>query len=510
MKIMKTNLNNIAKLYITILSYPSVIKLKPFKQLFIFMILIVPTLLLTTGFINNINYDIIKVIIINFTLLYFLFIILNLMVRIYNMLVRVSHYFIQSSHLDRSLIIGYYIYNLLGILLTSILLYKLEFSLIQYDPTIINYIYIYIFFTIIISLIYIDYISGLELQINSINITKLTHLFICVNISLILLCFINALKLTFGEFILSDKELLKIFTTLNYYGAESSSSGSLNQNSQEISIRNQMGDRELESHRADTPVPDILLLHNNNVNDDTVTPTPRGRRLERGNINDGSVTPTPRGRRLERGNVSDESVTPTPRGRRLERGNVNTTSSTTSSWMIPYLEKLRPYHETLCGIMDNQRWIFFQYHPGLDVASMDLQIEGLRRIISHNITADIPIPTIIRELQSRQIAEFKRIVTIESMYKGISPGCRPYHPPKFGYNMNQSFRPSHLDRPSNWPGLRSVLSPRDLERKIKLHRYTLKIYDSLEFYNLYRSWNLPQSRENIPLLSVNTFLQNKR
>jgi hypothetical protein len=458
---LKFDLNNIAKLYITIISYPSVIKLNNLKQLFILMILIISTLILTTGIIENIKYELIKIIIINFTILYFLFIIINLIVRIYNMLVRVAHYFLQNIHLDRRIIIGYYFYNLLGLLLTTILLYRLEFSMIQYDPTIINYIYIYIFFSLFISLIYIDYISGLEFNIKKINVTKFTRLFICFNFSLLFICLISAIKITMGEFIINDKELLLILAKFNIIGGESSGSGSLNQNPQEIKT-NQGEDMELESNRSKTPVPDTLLHGNNKDTVNTVSQAPRGRSLQRP-IN--QISPWAR-----------------------------------------YINNLTPYITEFNSVLINQRWIFLQYNPGIDIASLDLQIEMFRRAITYNIISNYPISAIIEGIHLRQLAEFKRIVTIESMYVGIPLRFRHYYPPLFGYSYNNLNTPSHLDRPENWPALRSIAEESDLESQLKLHKYKLKLFSPLKYHQLYSSLDLPQSRANIPLLDINNYL----
>lgn len=455
------NLNNIAKLYLIIISYPSVLKLKNLKQLFILMILIISTLMLTTGFIHNIKYEIIKLIIINFTMFYFLFIIINLIVRIYNMLVRVAHYFLKNTHLDRSLIIGYYFYNLLGILLTSILLYKLEISMIQYDPSIIKFIYIYIFVAIIISLIYIDYISELEFHINKINITKFTRLFIYFNISLLFICLISAIKITIGDFIISDKELLQILSKFNITGAESSGSGSLIQRPQEIKT-NQGVDMDLEYNRSKTPVPGILLHNNNNDTVNTLTPAPRGRSLQR---------PT-----------SPNTI------------------------MAKHINNLIPYLPALNRALDNQKWIFLQYHPTLDLAILDAQIEGFRKLISNDILSNVPISAIVEGINYRQLVEFERIVLIESYYEGIPQRYRQYYPPLFGYIKDRFNHPIHMDRPLNWPALRTISSETELESQLKLHRLRLKLFSPLKYYQLYSSLNLPQSRANISLLDINNFL----
>jgi hypothetical protein len=455
----KFYLNNIAKLYITIISYPSVIKLNNLKQLFILMILIISTLILTTGIIENIKYELIKIIIINFTILYFLFIIINLIVRIYNMLVRVAHYFLQNTHLERRVIIGYYFYNFLCIILTTILLYRVEFSMIQYDPTIINYINIYIFFSLFISLIYVDYISALEFKINKINITKFTRLFICFNFSLLFICLISAIKITMVEFIINDKELLLILAKFNIIGGDSS--GSLNHNPQEIKT-NQGEDMDLESDRSKTPVPDTLLHRNNNDTVNTVSQAPRGRSLQR------PITQN-------------------------------------SPWSI-HINNLTPHITELNSIMINQRWIFLQYNPIIEKASLDQQIEAFRKVISYDILRNIPISTIIEDIKLRQLEEFKRIVTIESMYVGLPLRFRPYYAPLFGYSFNKTNTPIHLERPVNWPGLRSIAEESDLESQLKLHKYQLKLHSPLKFYQLYSSLNLPQRSSNIPLLDINNYL----
>jgi hypothetical protein len=181
-------LNNFLQLFLTVLSLPSVYKIKSIKQIFLLLILIISSIITTKGII--IYFDdlyIFKIIILKLTLLYFLFLIFNLIIRFYVMFYKILKYFIKNN-IKKDLVITYYLYNIFCIIITLFLLYKIYKNMIILDINFQNYILTYIFlFSVVLALMYIDYISENEIKIlNYYNKNILFFIFIFIFLILLL------------------------------------------------------------------------------------------------------------------------------------------------------------------------------------------------------------------------------------------------------------------------------------------------------------------------------------
>jgi hypothetical protein len=178
-------------------------------------LLLCSSVTVTSGIIYKISSEIIQISIVYLTIFYLFYILFNIIVRIYNTLIRTLTYFIkQSSKIDIKIVISYYIYNIICLILTSILIYKLYNSLLNYDPTIITYLYLYLFYSLIISLLYIDYISNKEIHFKYIKIHKFSYKLILLNIILIIMTIYGLFQFTLWNIIMKDKELSDKFIKL--------------------------------------------------------------------------------------------------------------------------------------------------------------------------------------------------------------------------------------------------------------------------------------------------------
>nr|YP_009739361.1 hypothetical protein [Tricholoma bakamatsutake]QIC20205.1 hypothetical protein [Tricholoma bakamatsutake] len=203
-KIYKRNM----EIFLSVLKLPSVYKIKKIKYLLIFLLLIISSFILNNGIIYDIQYDLLRFLIFYLSIIFFLYLIFNLIIRIYNVFFRMFVYFRKQSNninIDKNIIIGYYLYNIISLILTIILLYKLENSLINYDDTFLKYIYIYIFLcSIISSIIYIDYISEEIIVVKEVKIKKFSFFFLLFNIFLLSLTIIGVFKLSYFSFMVKN------------------------------------------------------------------------------------------------------------------------------------------------------------------------------------------------------------------------------------------------------------------------------------------------------------------
>jgi hypothetical protein len=196
------------ELILNVVSLPSVYKLNNIKLILVLVFLLINSLIVSSGLIYKIDSEIIQVSIVYFSIFYLFYILFNIIIRIYNTLIRTVRYFIKHfSIFYIKIIISYYIYNIICLILTSILIYKLYNSLLNYDPTIINYLYIYLFYLLVISLIYIDYISDKEVQFKCIKIHKFSYKLIILNIILILTTIYGLFQFSLWNIIMKDKVL---------------------------------------------------------------------------------------------------------------------------------------------------------------------------------------------------------------------------------------------------------------------------------------------------------------
>nr|UIX25490.1 hypothetical protein [Tricholoma matsutake] len=205
------------EIFLSVLKLPSVYKIKKIKYLLIFILMIISSFILNNGIIYDIQFDLLRFLIFYLSIIFFLYLIFNLIIRIYNVFFRMFVYFRKQSNninIDKNIIIGYYLYNIICLILTTILLYKLENSLINYDETFLNYIYIYIFLcSIISSILYIDYISEEIIVVNDVKIKKFSFFFLLFNVFLLTFTFIGVFKLSYFSFMVKNN----IFSLKPFY-----------------------------------------------------------------------------------------------------------------------------------------------------------------------------------------------------------------------------------------------------------------------------------------------------
>jgi hypothetical protein len=253
---------------------PSVYKICNIKQIIILFILVLCSFILTTGYIDNIQNNVLKSIIFYSTMAYFLFLIFNIIVRIFNIFFRMIPYFLSQSNivLNRQVIIVYYIYNFICLVLSLLLGYKIIFFLFQFDNGILDYILIYIFFVSILgSLLYIDYISDLEIVVIDIKLNRLMYLLFFGNICILMLPIFGVVNIKLVTDILKEKYLL------NLYYFHSHLAPDISENQSNIALI------------PNSDIPHTSLMESGDNPQEIV----RGRRLTRGENNNPNVVIIP-------------------------------------------------------------------------------------------------------------------------------------------------------------------------------------------------------------------------
>lgn len=248
------NFKNQIEIIITILSLPSVHKVKNLKQIMVVFLLLGSSLIMNTGYINCLQFSVIKEIIFYLTLFYFLYLIFNIIVRIYNVFFRMVMFFFNTPTINTKIVVGYYIHNFLCFILTLFLLYRIESSLSLFNATLFKEINLYIFiFSFVTAVIYINYISNQNIVLKEVNTNSLSLLFIILNVFMLSLSLVGLFNLF--TYILKYNELIyKI--SFNFMGHEMS--GSDNPAPEEI-IRG----RKLVS--ANKPIPQHYKSNSNSI-----------------------------------------------------------------------------------------------------------------------------------------------------------------------------------------------------------------------------------------------------
>jgi hypothetical protein len=222
-KFMKKLYNRHMEILLSVLQLPSVYKIKNIKYLLILLLLIISSFILKFGIIYSIHFCLLQGLIFCLSFIFFCYLIFNFIIRIYNVFFRMFLYFRKKSNyikIDKNIIIGYYVYNIISLILTIILLYNLANSLINYDDTFLKYIYIYIFLcTIISSIIYIAYISEEIIVVTPVKIRKFSFLFLLLNILLLSVAFIGVLNLSYFNFMVTNAHFF--IKPFYYLGTES-------------------------------------------------------------------------------------------------------------------------------------------------------------------------------------------------------------------------------------------------------------------------------------------------
>lgn len=238
------------EIFLNVVSLPSVYKLKNLKLTIVLVLLLCNSLIVSSGTIYKIDSKLIQLIIVYLTTAYLFYIIFNIIVRIYNTFVRMVKYFIKQSRIiDIKIVIGYYIYNIICLILTSILIYKLYYSLLNYDPGIISYLYIYLFFSLSISLFYIDYLSEKVINIKYIKIYKFTYKLIILNICLIIMVILGLSQFSYWNILMKDKIFSDKF--MQMLVTHLMESDTITENSDSINVIRQENTNEQSTHYSE-------------------------------------------------------------------------------------------------------------------------------------------------------------------------------------------------------------------------------------------------------------------
>ena len=223
---MKKITNNITKIFgimSLVSTFPNIYKITNLKQIIILFILLVSSFLFTSGFINNIDNNFLKTIIFYFTTAYFLFLIFNINVRIFNITYRMVPYFYTQSHIliTRPVIICYYLYNFICLVLSLLLVFKILYFLTLFDKNILDYILIYIFLVSILgSLLYIDYISHLDIVVSEIKLNRLMYFLLSGQIIILFLPIFGLVNINLVSYIFNDKNFLNLFNYHSHIGLD--------------------------------------------------------------------------------------------------------------------------------------------------------------------------------------------------------------------------------------------------------------------------------------------------
>jgi hypothetical protein len=162
--------------YLKVIQLPSIYKNNSLLFIFIVLLMILSSFLFNSGLIFKLNINTeLKILLLNIiifiSILYFLFLLFNLLIRFYNMFYRtlIHFYIIKESFF---LIFFYYIYNILCLIISVYIMYKIINNIKIYNSNLTGYLYIFSFLiSVTLALMYIDYISHKNIVVNNRLIT---------------------------------------------------------------------------------------------------------------------------------------------------------------------------------------------------------------------------------------------------------------------------------------------------------------------------------------------------
>lgn len=191
--------------YLVILQLPLGIKFQSIKPLLVLIILIGASFILKTNLIyNEFFYNFRKVIII-LAVFYSIYLFINLIVRIYNIFLKTSLFFIRKHSSRKQLAFGFYTLGFIYLTFNIVLLLSIYNGLILYDETLFQYLSLFIFYSLIIAILYIDYISDEAIKINRntliTNKYSLSYFFLIINILLLNLSLFNLVNIMYTEYL---------------------------------------------------------------------------------------------------------------------------------------------------------------------------------------------------------------------------------------------------------------------------------------------------------------------
>nr|YP_010455130.1 hypothetical protein NYK79_mgp18 [Porodaedalea mongolica]UUA03972.1 hypothetical protein [Porodaedalea mongolica]WCF76739.1 hypothetical protein [Porodaedalea mongolica] len=177
----KKIIKQIVEIYLSILSLPMVYKSRSKLVLVLILAVVISSIIFNSGLYGYINSDY-AYLFVSAAVLNIFFLKFNFIIRIFNVFYKSIIYFYNTYRGDNinkivpnlSVIIFYYLYNILCFTLTTLLILRLENNLSEYSNTIGEYAYIYsILVAPVLSLMYIDYISEEEIGYNRVVLNKL-------------------------------------------------------------------------------------------------------------------------------------------------------------------------------------------------------------------------------------------------------------------------------------------------------------------------------------------------
>jgi len=178
------------------LSLPSQYRITNKKLGIFLIILILNSIITSTGLIEKINNIYLVKFILIITFMYLCFIIFNFLLRLYNMFYKCIIFFkekIKTKNIGIETIIIYYFFNFFYLILNVFIIYKFIIILDLYDNNIENvFLFLFFIYFLSFSIIYISHTSGKEIEIKNIELNNLSYLVIPFN----LIIFINVIIIT--------------------------------------------------------------------------------------------------------------------------------------------------------------------------------------------------------------------------------------------------------------------------------------------------------------------------
>lgn len=198
---MKTTILKYIHKYLFILQLPFGIKFKSIKPLLALIFLIGASFILKTELIYNEIFNHFRQIIIILAIFYSCFLLINLIVRMYNFFLRTSLFFIRKYSSQKQLAFGFYTLGSFYIIFNIMLLISIYRDLLKYDASLVHSLSVFVFYSLIIAIVYIDYISDEDIKINrNTSIIKkysLSYFLVILNILLLIFNFIFLMNISY-------------------------------------------------------------------------------------------------------------------------------------------------------------------------------------------------------------------------------------------------------------------------------------------------------------------------
>lgn len=193
-----------------ILASPTVYKINNLKELLFILILVSSSIINNTNLINYIDNKLILKFIFVLNIIYLIFLIFNFIIRNFN-IIRITKYFIINN-INNKIRLTYYLYNIFCFIITLFLINRIMNNL--FDNNIYIILNNLIFISFILSIMYIDYLTGDNIIINN-NSTNKIFKFIIIIYSVIFSYFlVNLVSSLLEEFIIKNNLLNKFISNI--------------------------------------------------------------------------------------------------------------------------------------------------------------------------------------------------------------------------------------------------------------------------------------------------------